>query len=62
MSNLLIAIDCSNDAFGFDPAAEVARILRELANRIEKTGSMDGLILRDSNGNSVGAVSWERGE
>jgi hypothetical protein len=40
-------------AFAVRPASEIARILREVARRIEEDGDDEGL-LRDINGNRVG--------
>jgi len=41
-------------------ATEVARILRELAGRLESSNSIDGhIVLRDVNGNIVGAADGE---
>ncbi len=48
-----IEIEMSNAAFEEAPASELARILRELANRVEGDGDELGLI-RDINGNTVG--------
>jgi hypothetical protein len=45
-------INSSNAAFTDDPHSELARILRELADKIERGD--DGGKLRDVNGNSVG--------
>lgn len=54
-----IAIDIDNAAFADDPVPEVARILRELADEIERSGlpetNRDVFTLRDINGNLVGA-------
>lgn len=45
-----------NDSFGDSPEIEAARILRELADSLEN-GLLDGPI-RDSNGNTVGALHF----
>ena len=50
MFYLNIATD--NEAFGDEPEVEVARILRQIASRIER-GETDGHT-RDSDGNMVG--------
>ena len=52
-SNFTLNIDCENLAFEDDVAPELARLLREIADRIE-SGSMAGNI-RDINGNRVGS-------
>lgn len=64
-----IQIDMNNEAFAEDPSAEVARILRTLANDIRRDSigelidiGPDGngyKILRDINGNTVGDFSVE---
>jgi hypothetical protein len=54
---VLIDIDCSNAAFEDFPDAEVARILREAADKVsgpKKVG--DSFALRDINGNTVGSL------
>lgn len=71
---LRLEIDCGNAAFGEDGeerAAEVARILRELADRIERRGppgylpeyanafTRTSYLARDKNGNTV-AELWRR--
>lgn len=58
--NFKLTIDCGNDAFGANDADrhfEVARILRDLANKIE-----DGYLLvylADNNGNTVGTARFQ---
>lgn len=58
------SVQISIDEFGHSAMVEnyngeVARMLRELAARIDEYGLMniDGVYLRDSNGNTVGSVS-----
>lgn len=52
----------ANDAFQPDPRTEIARILRDLADRIEG-GLEDGTArLRDFNGNTVGLATIQLGE
>lgn len=50
-----LEMECDNDAFGADPRDETARILREIATRLEKRQStllaLNGAL--DVNGNSV---------
>jgi hypothetical protein len=53
---LAISFDMDNAAFEDAPAAEAARILREIAKAVEADDSPNGNI-RDANGNRVG--SWE---
>lgn len=53
-----ISIDTDNAAFGdteYDRYAEIARILREAANRVEVGDHCGEFTLRDINGNRVGA-------
>lgn len=52
-----IIIETSNAAFDDAPASEIARILREMAARIEDAGILP--VPRDSNGNKCGSVSFE---
>lgn len=58
-----IEIDMNDAAFGEDPGAEIARILRDLAQNLEgsvpKNFFDGGLVmpLRDLNGNLVGAFT-----
>jgi hypothetical protein len=57
MPKLRIQASSSNEAFCHgNMATEFARILREIASRIEEDGDTEGLC-RDINGNSVG--SWK---
>ncbi|MDR9836814.1 MULTISPECIES: hypothetical protein [Herbaspirillum] len=51
-----IKIDMGNAAFENSPSSEVARILRELADKVEDRGVSigDGIKLYDVNGNNVG--------
>ena len=56
-TGIVITIESGNAAFSPDPSFELARILRDLADRVERDGSVpDGLPLRDVNGNTVGRV------
>jgi len=50
---LKIIVDTENEAFGDEPNREIARILRDLAHRIE-CGKADDIMLYDANGNMVG--------
>lgn len=52
-----LSIRTFNDAFAEGGNAEVARILRELANRVEHYGQTEGS-LYDVNGNRVGEFWW----
>jgi hypothetical protein len=51
---LTISIRADGAAFEPDPAQEVARILRVLADRIEREGVPGDRSLFDANGNKVG--------
>ena len=58
---LKIAIRMENAAFGDQPEQEMARILSELAARLENgyldlTDEGDSIPLRDHNGNKVGSA------
>lgn len=50
---LKLHIETDNAAFSECPEGEIARILRDLAKRIEANAS-HYIVLRDSNGNRVG--------
>lgn len=54
MSYINIRIDTDNAAFE-DMPTEVARILRDAADKLE-AGHIDGFSLRDINGNTVGEL------
>lgn len=62
-SNPSITITLTTDhaAFEDNSSIEVARILRDLAERIERNGmeSGDEFVLRDYNGNKVGTAVAE---
>ncbi len=60
MEQVVITLDTGNPAFDEQPATELARILRELADNIESDGQCDRT-LRDINGNIVGNVRAEKG-
>ena len=52
-----LSIDCGNSAFDENQNAETARILRELADRIEREQTArlpDDFWISDCNGNRVG--------
>lgn len=56
----LIEIATDNDAFFPEPGPELARILRQLAERIESAGPEElgaGVRLLDYNGNGVGRAT-----
>lgn len=55
-SGYSIAIATEGAAFAEDPGREVARILRELADRCERSGLEDRVALTDANGNRVGSA------
>jgi len=56
-SEIKIEIDLSNAAFDDEPMTETARILRELANKLESRGlANDFWRLHDASGNRVGVV------
>ena len=58
MEKIIIILETKNAAFDGEPGTEAARILRELADRLEgMTQGPDGLMmLHDGNGNLVGKV------
>lgn len=61
---LTVTIEATGAAFDDNPAPELARILRELADRIEpqEAGTLPGWlpILRDLNGNRCGVAAFVR--
>lgn len=64
MSNAYIRIEMDNDAFEGDNCGyELARVLREIAYKVEGTSrrDLDGLYVvpRDINGNACGTVDFE---
>jgi hypothetical protein len=59
MSIFTLELFNSGEAFD-EPATETARILRELADRIENTNAETGFkTLRDLNGNNCGRASFD---
>ncbi len=56
MSTVRMTIETNNAAFSQDVGLEVARILRDAADRIEQGHGVDALTLRDINGNRVGEL------
>lgn len=56
MANFIVDIDCDNAAFEDEPGHELARILREVADKVEE-GTLVGK-LRDINGGTVGAFQF----
>lgn len=52
-----IVIETGNAAFEEQPATEIGRILRAMADRIELCGVLP--VPRDSNGNKCGSVTIE---
>lgn len=61
MEKITIRIETGNDAFSDSPTAEIARILRKLADDFERDGLPPG-VLRDINGNSVGTLEITESE
>lgn len=58
MRRFHLHITAENAAFGEEPAGEIARILREVANRIEAGENIDKYRnLHDLNGNVVGVFA-----
>ena len=45
--------DCDNEAFGYEPTYEIARILREVADKLKKHNADSGYV-HDENGNLIG--------
>lgn len=57
---LKLFIETENAAFDDEPATELARILRDLAKRIEHDPA-PYIVLRDINGNKVGECTISEG-
>ena len=57
--NISITIKTSNAAFDDGPATEIARILRGLADRLERDGIPPNTLF-DANGNRCGAITINR--
>jgi len=66
MGVLRIQIDDSNDMFAEQPATEIGRLLRKLAQSFEQDGGPDieytSAPLMDLNGNTCGYVSYDHDE
>lgn len=62
MSLVTMTLSTNNAAFDDDPAVEIARILRAVAQRLTMEGvdciEDDGMALRDFNGNTVGRITY----
>lgn len=56
---LVIKINTENQAFEHDRDAELARILNNIAWKLEYGDGIFDLPLYDYNGNRVGDASWE---
>ena len=64
MSNFVISMTTDNDAFAGDPAPEVARILRRIADRVEDGNGAGGKYqtIFDINGSDVGRWRLKEGD
>jgi len=56
MTQFRVLMGAGNAAFAPAPGPEIARILREVADKIE-TGQFDGPVI-DSNGNNIGKFGF----
>ena len=56
-----ISINTDNAAFGDDPGAELARILRQLAAHLDAGDLDEHRNIMDLNGNTVGAAAYTPG-
>lgn len=56
MSAFNVVFSTTNDAFADEPGQEIARILRDLADKIEENGLVEDVVqrIRDINGARVG--------
>jgi hypothetical protein len=57
MERLSLTIETGNAAFTESPTGELARILRDTADKLERGDILDSHPLRDINGNRVGLVT-----
>lgn len=63
MKSVTLTIQCDNAAFDGGPEHEVARILRDTADKLDAYEvDEQGLVLRDFNGNTVGHLTVENEE
>lgn len=53
---VVVTINTDNDAFTDYPTGEVARILRQYANKVNEESVVEPTFLKDINGNTVGEV------
>lgn len=61
---ITITINTNSQAFSPAPQLEAARILRSLADKVEKAATvqdLDNLTLRDRDGNPAGSLTTNRG-
>jgi hypothetical protein len=56
--NFQLTIECDNDAFQPDYNAEIARLLRAAADKVERSGANFGSLM-DANGNRVGTFGTD---
>lgn len=59
MRFIIEPIACDNETFGDWPGIEIARILRDLANRVDGDAEGTHGTLRDLNGNRVSSWRFE---
>lgn len=58
MAKFFVQMSIDNAAFGDEPSAEIARILRDIADIVEADGAPDRFAnCRDVNGNTVGTYA-----
>lgn len=63
MAQFAIQFDTDSAAFDDAPEVETARILRDIASRIESGAiDSDGAVVHDINGNNIGQVMLDEGE
>ncbi|MET3996018.1 hypothetical protein ABID65_007690 [Bradyrhizobium sp. S3.9.2] len=56
MAKFKLEFTADNAAFDDQPATEIARILRKVADVVVQNGDLDGIVV-DMNGNVVGSYS-----
>lgn len=60
MSEFHVQIACDNSAFGDEPNVEIARILRQIASKLDNGHDVGAE--RDANGSMVGGWWYQSGE
>lgn len=59
MKKFTLTVNTDNESFDINPAVEVTRLLRAVAEELERWGELPDMprVLRDANGNNVGSYT-----